>query len=336
MCEELLARKKVCLPFESLRARLLLAPDDLGRRPGADCWRAVFAYMERSRASRADASALDAVRLSLSPEQDAAAWVRGVVARRAFDLYACGSRFERFVLDRWRAVLVFSSVYRRLVQERAARGGAPVDVSETLPGFVSHSTGASRVAQHTGEVVFLDEPQRLAHRLALAAATWEAEMLSWRSLGRCARDRGGRHDLRRILDRPLTQFRFHALFAAYTLCPLCGLRSPRVNFGWPAPSSLSCSGFLAVPPVAGAFLKCRMHSDRGKHDYAVPDLLATVPIPGSHRLRWRYWPRYNEARGVFEELVTEENRWWQTFLDFSYEERRAMRVIGVFCDTRED
>jgi hypothetical protein len=49
-----------------------------------------------------------------------------------------------------------------------------------------------------------------------------------------------------------------------------------------------------------------------------------------------YWPRYNEDRGVFEELVTEENRWWPTFLDFSYEERRAMQVICVFCDSRQE
>ena len=41
---------------------------------------------------------------------------------------------------------------------------------------------------------------------------------------------------------------------------------------------------------------------------------------------------YNEARGVFEELVTDENRCWPTFLDFSYEERRAMQVVCVFCD----
>ena len=78
-----------------------------------------------------------------------------------------------------------------------------------------------------------------------------------------------------------------------------------------------------------------MHSDPRK-EYAVPDLLATSPIPGSDRLRWRYWPRYNESRGVFEELVTEENRWWPTFLDFSYEERRSLQVICIFCDSREE
>ena len=41
---------------------------------------------------------------------------------------------------------------------------------------------------------------------------------------------------------------------------------------------------------------------------------------------------YNEARDVFEELVTDENRCWPTFLDFSYKERRAMQVVCVFCD----
>jgi hypothetical protein len=65
-------------------------------------------------------------------------------------------------------------------------------------------------------------------------------------------------------------------------------------------------------------------------------LLAESAVPGSVRLRWTYWPRWNEARGVFEELVTEENRWWPTFLDFEYPERRAMQCIALFCDSRED
>ena len=80
-----------------------------------------------------------------------------------------------------------------------------------------------------------------------------------------------------------------------------------------------------------------MHEPRtSRVEYAVPDLLATSPIPGSDRLRWRYWPRYNETRDVFEELVTEENRWSPTFLDFSYEERRSMQVICVYCDSRQE
>ena len=79
-----------------------------------------------------------------------------------------------------------------------------------------------------------------------------------------------------------------------------------------------------------------MHTDKQRHVYAVPDLLAESPVPGSSRLRWRYWPRYNEARDVFEELVTEENRLWPTFLDFAYSERRAMQCLCVFCDVRED
>ena len=146
-----------------------------------------------------------------------------------------------------------------------------------------------------------------------------------------------------MLDRPLTPFCFFALHGAYTLCPSCGLRRVRRPFAWPVLASLRNPLAFVEEPFAGvvhksamgAYALCRMHSDP-RVDYAVPDLLATSPIPGSDRLRWRYWPRYNEVRGVFEELVTEENRWWQTFLDFSHEERRAMRVIGVFCDTRED
>ena len=57
VCEELLALRKVCLPFEVLRARLLLARlrrgpgKDLGRLPAERCWRVMFAYVERARAS---------------------------------------------------------------------------------------------------------------------------------------------------------------------------------------------------------------------------------------------------------------------------------------------
>ena len=70
--------------------------------------------------------------------------------------------------------------------------------------------------------------------------------------------------------------------------------------------------------------------------YAVPDLMGEVDVSSSGRRRWSCWPRYNEARDVFEELVTEENRYWSTFLDFSYQERRAMQCLCVFCDVRED
>ena len=139
-----------------------------------------------------------------------------------------------------------------------------------------------------------------------------------------------------MLDRPLTPFRFFALYAAYTLCPSCGLRRVRRPFAWPVLASL-CDpvAFVEQPPASGVRIVCRMHSDP-RTEYAVPDLLATSPIPGSDRRRWRYWPRYNETRDVFEELVTEENRWSPTFLDFSYEERRAMQVVCVFCDSREE
>ena len=82
-------------------------------------------------------------------------------------------------------------------------------------------------------------------------------------------------------------------------------------------------------------ISCRMHAQH-RHEYAVPDLLSTSPISGSPRLRWTYWPRYNEARGVFEELVTEDNRCWPTFLDFSYSERRAMQCLCLFCDEFKD
>ena len=57
VCEELLARKMVCLPFEKLRARLLFARlrrgpgKDLGRLPAERCWRVMLAYVERARSS---------------------------------------------------------------------------------------------------------------------------------------------------------------------------------------------------------------------------------------------------------------------------------------------
>ena len=147
----------------------------------------------------------------------------------------------------------------------------------------------------------------------------------------------------RVLDRPLTPFRFFALYAAYTLCPSCGLRRFRRPFAWPVLASLRDPLAFVEEPLgcgtghaaSGTHRLCRMHSDP-RVDYAVPDLLATSPIPGSDRLRWRYWPRYNEALDVFEELVTEENRWWPTFLDFSDQERWAMQVIRVFCDSHKE
>ena len=70
--------------------------------------------------------------------------------------------------------------------------------------------------------------------------------------------------------------------------------------------------------------------------YAVPDLMAEKAVPGSARRRWSYWPRYNEARDVFEDLVSGDNREMSTFLDFTYRERRAMQILCLFCDTRED
>ena len=50
VCEELLARRKVCLSFEELRARLLGSRFlDLGRLHAELCWRSMFAYVERAR-----------------------------------------------------------------------------------------------------------------------------------------------------------------------------------------------------------------------------------------------------------------------------------------------
>ena len=264
-------------------------------------------------------------------------------ARSAFGLYRGAAHWSHLVFDSWEAVRLFAGVYRDLVRGVAepALGGAAAALA-SLPNIrAGHPAGAQLVYDETGRVVFLEEPQRVAHRRALAAACWEAEMLSWRSLGRCTplrslQERRSRHDLRSRLDRQLTPFRFYALFEAYTLCPRCGLRNAQQTFGWPAPTSLGASGFLAAPPAAGVFLLCRMHTNKGRHEYAVPDLFAESPVPGSDRRRWSFWPRFNAARGVFEELVTEENRYWPTFLDFDKDERRAMRVIAVFCDTRED
>ena len=59
VCEELLARENVCLPFEVLRGRLLRGRfrrgpwKNFGRPPADRCWRVMFAYVERARASYA-------------------------------------------------------------------------------------------------------------------------------------------------------------------------------------------------------------------------------------------------------------------------------------------
>ena len=54
VCEELLALRRVCLPFSQLRARLLgrlyLGSDQrMGRLPAEHCWRVMLAYIERCR-----------------------------------------------------------------------------------------------------------------------------------------------------------------------------------------------------------------------------------------------------------------------------------------------
>jgi len=57
VCEELLALEQVCLPFSVLRRRLLAGrmvrgpAKDLARLPAERCWRVMFAYVERARAS---------------------------------------------------------------------------------------------------------------------------------------------------------------------------------------------------------------------------------------------------------------------------------------------
>jgi hypothetical protein len=139
-----------------------------------------------------------------------------------------------------------------------------------------------------------------------------------------------------LLERPLTPFRLFALYSACCLCPMCGLRSYARPFAWRVGKTPADDRVLLETPASrGVVHACRMHAD-SRHEYAVPDLLAESAVPGSARRRWKYWPRWNEERGVFEELVTEENRWGVTFLDFTYTERRAMQCIALFCDIRED
>ena len=265
------------------------------------------------------------------------------VSQAVFVAYRRAGRHSQLLFDLWEAVQVFAEVYRALGAEIAAGALVPGAAPAALPHVKSHSEGAELVFRRAGRVVFLDTVRAAAHRHALAAGTWEQEMRSWRARGRCGRERGPRHDRSGLLDRPLTPFRFFALYAAYTLCPSCGLRKARRPFAWPVLASLRDPlAFVEEPPgpgtghaVSGTHRLCRMHSDP-RVEYAVPDLLATSPISGSDRLRWRYWPRCNEVRGVFEELVPKENCCWPTFLDFSYEERRAMQVICVFCDSRQE
>ena len=302
-----------------------------------------------------DMTAVRAVRLCVAPADWASIsqrwWIRSgftgmpccKVSQAAFVTYRRAGRLSQLLFDLWEAVLVFAGVYRALGAEIAASALVPGAALAALPHMRSHLEGAELVFGKTGRVVFLDKVRRSAHRHALTAGAWSQEMRSWRALPRCGRERGPRHDRSALLDRPLTPFGFFALYAAYTLCPSCGLRRVRRPFAWPVLASLRDPLAFVQEPLgcgtghmaSGTHRPCRMHSDP-RVEYAVPDLLATSPIPGSDRLRWRHWPRYNEVRGVFEERVTEENRWWPTFLDFSYKERRAMQVICVFCDSRQE
>lgn len=288
-----------------------------------------------------------AVRLCVQPSDWLAskAWWIGkrarvpsdAVAKAAFLAYRQADGPSRLVFDRWEAVLLFCDVYRQRALEFS--GGAPFSdaLPRCLPTFkAGHTTGADLVFEKKRRVVFVGEYRRVAHRLAMAAGTWELEMSSWRARGRCGRDRGPRHDVRKLLDRPLTQFRLFAMHLAYTLCPKCGLRNFARPFGWSVQDSLDDSdALLQRLGDKSVVYSCRMHAE-SRHQYAVPDLLSESPIPGSPRRRWTYWPRFNESRGVFEELVSEDNREWPTFLDFDLEERKAMRCLLVFCDVAED
>ena len=117
-------------------------------------------------------------------------------------------------------------------------------------------------------------------------------MRSWHAEGRCIRDRSSVHDRSGVLDLPLDPFRHFVRYGAYTLCPQCRSRNFRRPFAWPVLGSLRDPlAYVEEPLARGTHVLCRMHSD-SRVDYPVPDLLATLAIPGSTKRRWRYWPRY--------------------------------------------
>ena len=192
------------------------------------------------------------------------------IMQDAFVAYRRATRPSHVVDDLWEAVLVFAEVYRALGGEIAAGALVPGAAPAALPHVKSHSEGAELVFRKTGRVVFLDELRRSAHRHALTAGAWEQETRSWRARERCRReDRGPRHDRSGLLDRPLTPFRFFALYAAYTLCPSCGLRWHRRPFAWPVLASLRDPLAFVQEPLAcgtghassGTHRLCRMHAD---------------------------------------------------------------------------
>jgi len=322
VCEEFLARKRVALPFESLRAHLLdSSKPDYGRLPVERCWRVMFAYLERGRNYLAyegvvprlhpDDSAENAMKLCVSKEHWDGLSRKMVlvrysmlpkcpVARSAFAAYRGATRFSHLVLDSQEAVRLFAGVYRDLARGLAepADGARAVAAIASLPNFkAGHVAGAQLVLEKTGRIVFLAGLRKVAHRHALAAATWEAEMSSWRSLGRCCRSRGPRHDQRKLLDRGLTLFRYFALFECYSLCPQCGLRNAVRPLAWPLERSLGTVGDFCLDwlPPSGVLHRCQRHQVKsGAFEYAVPDLMAQSPVPGSSSgaLRWTFWPRY--------------------------------------------
>ena len=261
-----------------------------------------------------DPAALRALRLCVEPREAyglGRLWIAwrsrlpdgDLGAKVAFVAFRKADRLSCLVVDPWDVVLLFHDVYRDLVERLPAAG---------LPSFkAGHIPGAALVLEHKRRVVFDDHLRRVSHRHALRAAAWQQEMRSWRARDRCGRHRGDRCDLRKLLDRRLTPFRLFALHGAYTLCPKCGLRNFARPFAWPVEESLKDpEAFVRLLPEKGALMSCRMHGGAKIYEYAVPDLLAESAIAGTSRRRWTYWPRFNEQRGVFEELVTDCNREW--------------------------
>ena len=126
VCEGLLARRKVCLPFEALRSHLLTEKSrPLGRLEVEDCWRVCFAWLERTRECRSHPAALEAVRLCLAPSLDALESVTGRLAARAFRAYqqaaVCAFEFhwqkqcDCYFCSQWDWDLLLNSKVKRFV-----------------------------------------------------------------------------------------------------------------------------------------------------------------------------------------------------------------------------
>ena len=112
VCEELLIRTKVCLPFAALRSHLLAEPRLMGRLQVEDCWRVLFAWLERSAFTLADDRvALDAVRPCLSPAVDVVAAANDPTTAAAFEAYtqAWSSVCKKFFSQRFHVLKKFVS-----------------------------------------------------------------------------------------------------------------------------------------------------------------------------------------------------------------------------------